>query len=68
MSLLQWVLSHLDTKVHESCGGLYLNSSILFFSIRIQLLFRNGITDNITNELAKSPKVKTDFFISFLNG
>jgi hypothetical protein len=31
------------------------------------LLLNNGIADNITNELAKSPKVNTDFFITFFD-
>jgi hypothetical protein len=30
------------------------------------LLLNNGIIDNITNELAKSPKVITDLCIPFL--
>jgi hypothetical protein len=33
----------------------------------LSLLLNNGIADNITNELAKNPKVNIDLCISSLN-
>jgi hypothetical protein len=32
----------------------------------MEIWLRNGIITNITNELAKSPKVNSDLYISFL--